>query len=152
MAENDSKQYIIIFLDNEQYGIEIKYIESIIVMQKITRVPKSQPYYKGVINLRGDIVPVMSIRNKLKQMEDVYNNKTRIIIVKPELQAAPIGLIADGVKEVITLKNEDVNLLNYDEQDDGTNYSMGVGKYGKDLINILNVPALVIDKKIINQS
>lgn len=73
MAE-DVKQFIVLRLDQELFGIDIKFIESIIVMQSITRVPKSQPYYKGVINLRGDIVPVMSLREKLGLESDDYGH------------------------------------------------------------------------------
>ena len=50
---NDSKQYIVVKLDNEQYGIDISFIDNIVRMQQITRVPKAQPYFAGVINLRG---------------------------------------------------------------------------------------------------
>ena len=60
----DTKQYIVVKLGNEQYGIDIGYIDNIVRMQMITRVPKAQPYFKGVINLRGEIIPVMSIRVK----------------------------------------------------------------------------------------
>lgn len=60
----DEKQYIVVKLDKEQYGINIKYIDNIVRMQRITRVPKAQPYFKGVINLRGEIIPVMSLRLK----------------------------------------------------------------------------------------
>ena len=62
--ENDKKQYIVITFGNEQYGIDISYVDNIVRMQKITRVPKAQPYFKGVINLRGEVVPVMSLRLK----------------------------------------------------------------------------------------
>jgi purine-binding chemotaxis protein CheW len=103
MEAADSKQYIIAYLSDEQYGIEIKYIDNIIVMQSITRVPKAQSYYKGVINLRGEIIPVMSLGKKLKMPDTQFTPKTRIIIVRPEQQAAPVGLIVDEVKEVITL-------------------------------------------------
>ena len=68
MAENvstmDSKQYIVVELGNEQYGIDIQYIDNIVRMQRITRVPKAQHYFKGVINLRGEVIPVMSLRMK----------------------------------------------------------------------------------------
>ena len=63
--ENDKKQYIVITFGNEQYGIDISYVDNIVRMQKITRVPKAQPYFKGVINLRGEVVPVMSLRLKM---------------------------------------------------------------------------------------
>ena len=146
MATMDSKQYIVTMLNKDQYGIEIKYIDNIIVMQAITRVPKAQAFFKGVINLRGEIVPVMSLRTKLGIEEEEYSSKYRIIIVRPELQAAPVGLIVDEVKEVIELENRAIEKMNYDEKDEKGNYSLGIGKYGAELINILNIPSIVIEK------
>ena len=78
-------QYIVVKIGNEQYGINIKYIDNIVRKQDITRVPKTQHYYKGVINLRGEIIPVMSVRLKLGLEDDVYTDKTRYIIVKVEV-------------------------------------------------------------------
>lgn len=150
MAANDAKQFIVAYLNKEQYGIDIKYIDNIIVMQSITRVPKAQSYFKGVINLRGEIVPVMSLRAKLGIPEDAYTSKSRIIIVRPEPQAAPVGLIVDEVKEVITLEVDSIDKMTYDEKDEKANYSIGIGKYGLDLINLLNVPSIVIGKEASN--
>lgn len=146
MAEIESKQYIVANLGEELYGIEIKFIDNIIVMQNITRVPKSQSYFKGVINLRGEIIPVMSLRSKLGLPELEYNSMTRIIIVRPEAGAAPVGIIVDEVKEAITLESDKIEKMTYDEKDDKGNYSVGIGKFGEELINILNIPATVIDK------
>ncbi len=78
----ESKQYIVVMVGSEQYGIDISYIDNIVRMQKITRVPKIQSYFKGVINLRGEIVSVMSIRNKMGLEDDVFTNANRIIISK----------------------------------------------------------------------
>ena len=64
-TEKESKQYIVVMVGSEQYGIDISYIDNIVRMQKITRVPKVQTYFKGVINLRGEVVPVMSVRKKM---------------------------------------------------------------------------------------
>lgn len=146
-----SRQFILVELNGSQYGIEIKYIDNIIVMQNITRVPKAQPYFMGVINLRGEVIPVMSLRKKLGMEEADYTSVTRIIIVKPEPSAAPVGIIVDEVKEVFTLLNEEVELLTYDEKDEKANYSLGVGKYGNDLINLLNIHGLIIEKEAVNQ-
>ena len=73
----ESKQYIVVQIGNEKYGIDIGYIDNIVRMQKITRVPKAQSYFKGVINLRGEIVPVMSIRKKMGLEDDVIRSITR---------------------------------------------------------------------------
>ena len=72
-------QYIVIKLGDEQYGIDIKYIDNIVRMQHITRVPKVANYLKGVINLRGEVIPVMSLRLKFDLDEDEITNTTRII-------------------------------------------------------------------------
>ena len=97
-------QYIVVRIGNEQYGINIKYIDNIVRNQKITRVPKTQTYYKGVINLRGEIIPVMSIRLKLGLEDDEFTDKTRIIIVK--IEGATIGVIVDQGREVVTLDDD----------------------------------------------
>lgn len=143
----DTKQFIIAYLNQGQYGIDINYIDNIIVMQSITRIPKSQKYFKGVINLRGEIVPVMSLRNKLGLEEAAYTSKSRIIIVRPENGAAPVGLIVDEVKEVITLEVDSIEKMTYDEKDEKANYSIGIGKYGNELVNMLNVHAIIIEKE-----
>lgn len=147
MAANEVKQFIVAYLDEKQYGIDIKYIDNIIVMQSITRVPKAQTYFKGVINLRGEIVPVMSLRVKLGFPEVEFTGKTRIIIVRPEPQAAPVGLIVDEIKEVITLEDEAIEKITYDKKDEKVNYSIGIGKHGTDLVDLLSIPSIIIDKE-----
>ena len=102
-------QYIVVRIGNEQYGINIKYIDNIVRNQKITRVPKTQTYYKGVINLRGEIIPVMSIRLKLGLEDDEFTDKTRIIIVK--IEGATIGVIVDQVREVVTLDDDNTEKI-----------------------------------------
>ncbi len=143
MSEVSSKQYIDVRLGEDLYGIEIKYIDNIIIMQSITRVPKAQPYFIGVINRRGDIIPVMSLKNKLGLEESEVTSTTRIIIVKPEPSMAPVGMIVDEVNEVISLDDGDVDMMNYNENDSKATYSAGIGKLGDNLINILNIPEIV---------
>ena len=107
IAENDAKQYIVVKIGSEQYGIDISYIDNIVRMQKITRVPKIQTYFKGVINHRGEIVPVMSVRKKMNLDDDVITNASRIIILKLE-EKGTIGIIVDEVKEVVTLCTDEI--------------------------------------------
>lgn len=147
MEDINSKQYINVKLGKDLFGVEIKYIDSIIVMQNITRVPKAQPYFLGVINLRGEIIPVMSLRRKFGLEEDEFDSLTRILIIKPEPSAASVGMIVDEVNDVIELKRDDVEVMDYDEKDNMASYSAGIGKYGKDLINILNIPEIITDNE-----
>lgn len=147
MEENikslESKQYIVVNIGKEQYGIDIKYVDNIVRMQRITRVPKAQHYFKGVINLRGEIIPVMSIRLKFGLEPDDYNNATRIIIVKLDAQSA-IGIIVDEVKEVVTLDESMISKVNT-EIDEKNNYLIGVGKHGDGLISLLNIQGVIND-------
>ena len=136
-------QIIDVKLGNDSFGIEIKYVNSIIVMQNITRVPKAQPYYLGVINLRGEIIPVMSLRRRLGLEDDIFTSSTRIMILKPDASSESVGMIVDEVNEVITLKNDSIEKISYDDKDGKAGFSSGIGKYGDELINILNIPAII---------
>ncbi len=147
MAVADTKQFIVTYLNNGQYGIDIQYIDNIIVMQSITRVPKAQAFFKGIINLRGEIIPVMSLRRRLGIEEEAHTSKSRIIIVRPEPGAAPVGLIVDSVKEVVALEAEAIENMVYEETDVKANYSIGIGKHNGELINLLSVPHIVTTKE-----
>lgn len=145
-TKGDGKQYIVIRLGTEQYGIDIKYVDNIVRQQRITRIPKAQPYFKGVINLRGEIIPVMSIRTKFGLEGDVFTNATRIIIVKLEAQSA-IGIIVDEVKEVVTLSEENIEKVAADSVDEKAQYLSGIGKNGESLISLLNIAGVIIEKE-----
>lgn len=142
---DETTQYIVAKLGNEQYGIDIAYVDNIVRMQKITRVPKTQPYFLGVINLRGEIIPVMSMRDKLEMEEGEITGSTRIIIIKPE-QNASLGLLVDEVREVVTLSEEDVEKVTYDNgREDASMYVTGVGKYKDTLISLININGIISD-------
>ena len=127
-----SVQYIVVKIGNEQYGIDIKYIDNIVRSQNITRVPKTQSYYKGVINLRGEICPIMSMRLKLGLEPDELTDKTRFIIVK--------------VKEVVTLEEEDIERISRSTNDDAAaNYINAIGKKDGELISLLDIVSLIVE-------
>ncbi|NLZ81745.1 MAG: purine-binding chemotaxis protein CheW [Clostridiales bacterium] len=144
--DEQAKQFIVTTIGNEQYGINIQYIESIVKMEKITRVPKVQNYYKGVINLRGEIIPVMSLRLRFELEEIETTASTRIIILKPDKQN-PMGIIVDSVREVVTLTAEEMEKPNIDNQEERTLYVSSIGKHDGELISILNIGSLVIEKE-----
>ena len=80
--DSETTQFIVVKLGDEQYGIDIKFVDNIVRMQHITRVPNVQEYLKGVINLRGEVIPVMSARLKMGLPADEYTKSTRIIILR----------------------------------------------------------------------
>ena len=140
--EVTTTQYIVVNIGIEQYGIDIKYVDNIVRMQKITRVPKAQRFYRGVINLRGEIVPIMSIRRKFELEEDVITDKTRIIILKPE-QQEPVGIIVDQVKEVLSLDSDNIDKIHSDPKDEKSKYINAVGKHNGNLISILYINGVI---------
>ena len=144
--ENDKKQYIVITFGNEQYGIDISYVDNIVRMQKITRVPKAQPYFKGVINLRGEVVPVMSLRLKMGLEDDVFTNTSRIIILKIE-QKGVLGIIVDEVKEVVTLGTNEIDKVSGDMKNAKVSFIDGIGKNGDELISLLDIHSIIEEKE-----
>ena len=137
IIEKESKQYIVVMVGNEQYGIDISYIDNIVRMQKITRVPKVQSYFKGIISLRGEIVPIMSIRTKMGLEDDVFTNASRIIILKLE-EMGMIGVIVDEVKEVVNLSEDELEKVSNKGR-----FINGIGKHGEELISLLEISAIV---------
>lgn len=137
VIEKETKQYIVVMVGNEQYGIDISYIDNIVRMQKITRVPKVQYYFKGIISLRGEIVPIMSIRKKMDLEDDVFTNASRIIILKLE-EMGSIGIIVDEVKEVVNLSDDEI-----EKASNNGKFINGIGKHGDELISLLEINAIV---------
>lgn len=146
VSSKEVKQYIVVKLGNEQYGIDIQYVDNIVRMQRITRVPKAQEYFKGVINLRGEIVPVMSLRTKFELEADEFTPKTRILILKIEPQAA-VGVIVDEVREVVNLDEDSIEKVSYDSSDEKMYYLSGIGKHNDNLISLLNIANVIVEKE-----
>ena len=146
VSDITTTQYIVIKIGEEQYGIDIKYIDNIVRMQHITRVPKVAPYLKGVINLRGEVIPVMSLRLKMELPADEITKATRIIILKVE-QDGMIGVIVDEVKEVVTLDNTQIEKVSYDNKEEKNNYINGIGKYEGGLISLLDLNTVTLEKE-----
>lgn len=142
-VELSTTQFIVAQLGGEQYGIDIKYISNIIRMSKITRVPKVSDYIMGVINVRGVIVPTISLRLKMGLPQDEITTKTRIIILTLE-QHELIGVLVDEVKEVITLDEEHIEKMGY-EKEEKDRFLSGVGKADGKLISILDITSVLSD-------
>jgi purine-binding chemotaxis protein CheW len=143
-AMHETTQFIVIQLGEEQYGVDIKYIDNIVRMQHITRVPKVPEYLKGVINLRGEVIPVMSIRLKMGLHVDELDKNTRIIILKVDTHGN-IGIIVDQVREVVTLENQQIEKVSYDGKEERINYISGIGKYEGGLISLLDFSAVLAE-------
>ena len=143
IGDSTAKQYIVVKIGSEQYGIDISYVDNIVRMQKITRVPKVQTYFKGILNLRGEIVPVMSVRRRMGLEDDVYTNASRIIILKIGEQGS-LGIIVDEVKEVVTLDMNQIDkVADYNKKVDKDTFIDGIGKNGEELISLFDLNSIV---------
>ncbi len=103
-------KYLTFTLAGEDYGIEILKVKEIIGMMPITTVPQTPDFVKGVINLRGKVIPVVELRRKFEMPEQDYTERTCIIVVEisGSVEATMMGIVVDSVSEVVQIKNEDV--------------------------------------------
>lgn len=125
------------------YGIEIKYVKDIIAIEQITIIPKIPSHIKGVINIRGKVVPVISVRRRFGMEEIPYDDRTCIIVLEFD-DGNQVGIIVDRVQEVITIKSADVS-----KTPDSKN--VNANRYIKSIINIDSGIKLLIDcDKLIN--
>ena len=144
--EKETKQYIVVRIGGEKFGIDIGFIDNIVRMQKITRVPKAQVYFKGIINLRGEIVPVMSARIKMGLADDVFTNASRIIIIKIEDKGL-LGLIVDEVCEVVTLITDEIEKPTVSSSANPKDlFINGIGKHGNELISLFELSAIIDER------
>lgn len=112
MVSNET-QFVIFRLADEYYGMNISYVETIEKIMNITRVPRTEKYVKGVINLRGEIVPVIDLRERFNVKASTYGSDTRIIVNK--IDGILIGFIVDSASEVKSIIETDVDYNVVDE-------------------------------------
>ena len=138
-------QFIVVRLGEEQYGINIRYIDNIVKMQHITRVPKMPAYLKGVINMRGEVIPVISMRLKMGLEVDELTKATRILVVRLE-EEGNVGFIVDEVREVVTLYEADIERIARDNIAEKGNLINAVGKHNGELISIFDLSAISLEE------
>ncbi|MBQ9305858.1 chemotaxis protein CheW [Butyrivibrio sp.] len=142
--ENESK-YIIFKINKEVYAIDVKSVNNIIQMPKITQVPSSPKYYRGVINLRGEIIPVMSLRRRMNYDDDCFTSNSRIIILNIG-EDNLLGIVVDEVNEVLDISSKDIEQPSQFIKNDASVVS-GVGKIGDMIISILSVDSMIGERK-----
>lgn len=146
--EDDTQKdrYLTFSLGSESYGIEIEYVIEIIGIQSITEIPELPAYVKGIINLRGRIIPVIDIRLRFKKESQAYNDRTCVIVV--EMKGLLIGLIVDRVAEVITIPEAET--VEPPQMNVGVNnrYIKKIGKVGHDVKLLLDCEKLLSENEL----
>lgn len=138
--DNLGKRFLTFQLDNESYGIEIGNVIEIIGIQPITELPGLPEYIRGVINLRGKIVPVMDVRLRFKKNLKDYNDRTCIIVA--DIDELSIGLIVDSVSEVIFISEAEI-VVPPDLGKGGYKFIKGLGKVGNEVKLLLDCEKLI---------
>ena len=129
MTDKEGK-YLTFTLANEDYGIGILKVKEIIGMMAVTKVPRCPDFVKGVINLRGKVIPVMDLRMRFGVDASGYTERTCIVVVEIETESKSIvlGLIVDSVSEVLNIKSEDIEETPEFGTNVGTDYILGMAK------------------------
>jgi purine-binding chemotaxis protein CheW len=148
--EEDTQKgkFLTFTLGNEAYGLEIKYVTEIIGVQEITEIPELPEYIRGIINLRGKIIPIMDVRLRFRKTFREYNDRTCIVVV--DIKDISVGLIVDAVSEVMTIQDQDV--VPPPDLNKGSNnkYIKGIGKVGNEVKLILDCSKLLNDDDVQN--
>lgn len=145
--EDTQKDKFLTFqVGTEEFGIEICYVTEIIGLQKITDVPDMPIFIKGVINLRGKVIPVMDVRTRFKIESREYDDRTCIVVVNINDKA--VGLVVDRVSEVVDIPESQVEPPAQIGSGTASRYIQGLGKIGEDVKILLNVDRLLYGEEL----
>jgi len=136
-------KFLTFHLSREDYGIEIRYVTEIIGIQRITEVPDMPGYVKGVINLRGKVIPVMDVRIRFGLAARDYDDRTCIIVV--DIGGKSVGLVVDKVNEVADITDAQIEPPPHGSS---SSYVQGMGKFGDEVKILLDVQKLLCEYEL----
>jgi purine-binding chemotaxis protein CheW len=134
-------QVVSFHLGNEEYGVDISQVQEIIRMVEITHVPRAPQFMEGVINLRGQLIPIVDLRTRFAMPHIDHTKSTRIVVT--EVGAKKVGIIVDSVSEVINIPIEQIEEAPEMIAGVGTEYIQGVGKVNDRLIILLDLTMVI---------
>lgn len=143
--DTQKDRYLTFFIGEECYGFEIKYVTEIIGIQAITEIPELPEYVRGIINLRGKIIPVMDVRLRFKKKSLEYNDRTCVIVV--DVGDISIGFIVDQVAEVMSIPEEDIVDPPQLHKGTGNKYIRKIGKVGNSVKLLLDCEMLLSEQE-----
>lgn len=148
MVEEDTQagKFLTFSLDGETFGIEIRYVTEIIGIQAITVIPEVPDYIKGIINLRGKVIPVIDVRLKFGKEEIEYNERTCIIVI--DINEISVGLIVDFVDEVLNISDENIADAPKSKTGFTNKYIKGIGKVDDKVQLLLDCEKLLKDEDV----
>ncbi|HNU92842.1 MAG TPA: chemotaxis protein CheW [Spirochaetota bacterium] len=142
----EENQFVTFVIGEETYGVEVLRVQEIIGMTRITHVPNAMSFMKGVINLRGSVVPVVDMRIKFGMAERDYDAFTVIIIV--EVRGRMIGMIVDSVSDVVNIPVRSIQDTPHFSAKIETDFIMGIGQVEEKLVIILDVDRIMSSEEM----
>lgn len=140
-------QMVAFKLEKEEFAVDIKQVREVLKMTQVTPLPQSAQYIEGVINLRGEVIPVVDLRKRFELSEEQRNKQTRIIIV--EIKGNDVGLIVDSVTEVLRFSSTAIQAPPTRIAGTRTDLIKGVGKIDNRLLIILELEKILSTEEII---
>ncbi len=140
----EEKQLVVFTLGSEAYGVDIGRVHEIIRMHDVTRVPRTLDFVEGVINLRGKVIPVISLRKRFGLPETELTRENRIIVV--DVEGQDTGIIVDSVTEVLRVAKGAVESLSEVLVSPASDYLLGIAKLKDKLIILLDLGRVLSDR------
>lgn len=135
-------KYLLFNLGQEEYGVNISHVQSIEEMTKIVEVPDMPAYVKGVINLRGSVIPVVDLRIKFNMSEREYDDRTCMVITR--LEETDVGFIVDTVSEVKEITKANIDPPpKFKSEGSNNDYISGIGKIGEEVKLLLDMKKII---------
>ena len=144
-------KYLTFKLGNEEYGLEILKVQEIIRMQAVTRIPRTPEYVRGVINLRGKVIPVIDLRQKFRLDSVNDTEKSCIIVVQISSGEGRVtmGVIIDEVREVLDIRVENIEETPSFGSNIDTGFILGMGKIGTSVKILLDIDKVMSSKEVL---
>jgi purine-binding chemotaxis protein CheW len=139
-------KFLTFSMGDEEYGIEIRHVTEIIGIQSITDLPDMPDFVKGVINLRGKVIPVIDVRLRFSMSERPYDERTCIIVVN--INGLAVGLIVDSVSEVLDIPAGDIEPPPKVKKGESSRYIQGLGKVSDNVKILLDIRQMLFDEEI----
>ncbi|HET6485770.1 MAG TPA: chemotaxis protein CheW [Spirochaetia bacterium] len=140
-VEGENSQLISFAVGDEEYGLEILLVKEVIRMREITRLPKQPTFIKGIINLRGDVIPIVDLREKFGLERHVYSATTRVIVV--DVEEKLVGMVVDAARQVVRVPADQIDPPPAIVGGMSTDYIKGVGKLDERMIILLNIDRIL---------
>lgn len=143
VSVKENRKYVVFQIADQEFGVDIHKVSIIEKYMNITRVPTTPEYIKGVVNLRGEIIPVMDLRIKFGLPAKEPDDDTRIIMLR--FNDITLGVIVDSVAEVVDFTEEEMESITSITNDRTLDYVVGIGRIDQRLITVLSIEKLITE-------